>query len=448
MQTGRNKPCPCGSGKKYKKCCLTAEYQEIGREDSIRGRLVQDLLQFFDKNYHHTLEDAHMLFWYEFDLEKHLDHHSFEIASQNFMEWIIHDYIVDFKEDNTLIDLYLKKNRNLSADEYKVIMMMKHSIISLYEVREVFPDKGLLLKDLLLGEEYDVKEKMASRSLSKWDIYATRLLYIDGQYVMSGSIYPYPLKQKERILEHIHAEFEDFKLEFPGTEMDDFLKNDGYLFNFYWYDLFENPALPAFHTTDGEPMMISNAVFDINNKEAVISALSKMKDISQDGEHFTWRAKKNSDGQSIILGWIKFSKTGLTLECHSKKRLDMGKQILLKALPDALFHKVDTFQDPMEALKEYEKKPQSKPENEIPMEVQQKLYTEFQQKHCEKWIKEPVPALNGKTPQQAVKTKAGKAEVIELLKFFENAEERNKKNGAPYYDISWMWDRLGLKRED
>jgi len=23
-QTGRNDPCPCGSGKKYKKCCLEA----------------------------------------------------------------------------------------------------------------------------------------------------------------------------------------------------------------------------------------------------------------------------------------------------------------------------------------------------------------------------------------------------------------------------------------
>jgi tetratricopeptide (TPR) repeat protein len=24
MKTGRNEPCPCGSGKKYKKCCLNA----------------------------------------------------------------------------------------------------------------------------------------------------------------------------------------------------------------------------------------------------------------------------------------------------------------------------------------------------------------------------------------------------------------------------------------
>ena len=25
MKIGRNKPCPCGSGKKYKKCCLNKE---------------------------------------------------------------------------------------------------------------------------------------------------------------------------------------------------------------------------------------------------------------------------------------------------------------------------------------------------------------------------------------------------------------------------------------
>ena len=37
--------------------------------------------------------------------------------------------------------------------------------------------------------------------------------------------------------------------------------------------------------------------------------------------------------------------------------------------------------------------------------------------------------------------------VIELLKLFENGEEYNKKNGKPYYDLSWMWERLGLERE-
>lgn len=28
MKTGRNDPCPCGSGKKYKKCCLSLDESE------------------------------------------------------------------------------------------------------------------------------------------------------------------------------------------------------------------------------------------------------------------------------------------------------------------------------------------------------------------------------------------------------------------------------------
>src|SRR5437764_926556 len=32
MKAGRNDPCPCGSGKKYKKCCLGKEREASSRE--------------------------------------------------------------------------------------------------------------------------------------------------------------------------------------------------------------------------------------------------------------------------------------------------------------------------------------------------------------------------------------------------------------------------------
>ena len=63
MKPGRNDPCPCGSGKKYKKCCLSAAFVETGREESIRERLVQELLKFFKKNYQDRLDDAQLIFW-------------------------------------------------------------------------------------------------------------------------------------------------------------------------------------------------------------------------------------------------------------------------------------------------------------------------------------------------------------------------------------------------
>lgn len=38
MKVGRNDPCPCGSGKKYKQCCLKAK-----QEMSLRSKILLSL---------------------------------------------------------------------------------------------------------------------------------------------------------------------------------------------------------------------------------------------------------------------------------------------------------------------------------------------------------------------------------------------------------------------
>lgn len=448
METGRNDPCPCGSEKKYKKCCLIQAYTETGREDAVSNKVVQDLLGFFRKNYQHALDDAYAIFWDEFNLEERFEDIPINIAEINFWDWIVHDFVVDVENDKTLIDLYMENNRRMSLDEHKVLRLMKNSIISLYEVQEVLPEKGLLLKDLLLGGEYDVHEKAATRTLGKWDIYAARLIYIDGKYSMSGSAYPYPVKQKERILEDIYFEFEDYRQEYPEEDMDDFLKRNSEIFNFYWYDLIQNPAPMILHTTTGEPMIISKAIFEIKDKETVRNGLTNIKGFEKQGEDFIWLAKKNKEGSATILGRTEIKAGKLILECNSKTRLEDGKKLIIKELSDVLNHKIDTFQDTMEALKEYKKKPHKESATPIPLEIQQQMYTKFMQKHSEEWLKKKIPVLNGKTPMQAIKTKEGRRKVIELLKSFENSQEHNKKEGRPFYDTSWMWERLGLERED
>jgi len=39
-KTGRNDPCPCGSGRKYNKCCLAETFVQVGKEESIRNVLL------------------------------------------------------------------------------------------------------------------------------------------------------------------------------------------------------------------------------------------------------------------------------------------------------------------------------------------------------------------------------------------------------------------------
>ena len=447
MKTGRNNPCPCGSGKKYKKCCLSLTYTEKGKEDSIREKLVNDLLEFFKKSYEDRLDDALFLFWDEFNSEEHLDDATLELADINFWEWLVFDYLIGEDNGKTIIDLYMENTKKLSLDEHKVLTIMKNSVISLYEVQEVFPDKGLLLKDLVLGGEYDVREKAATRTLRKWDIFAARLLHVDGTYILSGSVYPYHLRQKERILDDIRAEFEDYRLDFPEATLDEFLKKNSEIFNFYWYDIIQNPTPLKLLTTSGEPFMLSKSVFEIKDKQAVIKGLQKIKGFEQDKNGFVWFGKRDKEGSATILGNIEIKDNELILECNSKERLKRVKRLILKNIPGELIHRTETFQDPIEAIKLFKEMPPEEHVNKLPMEIQQQVYTQFMQKHSEKWLKEKIPALDGQTPLQAIKTEEGRRKVVELLKSFENTEEHNKREGRPFYDLSWMWDILGLERE-
>jgi len=446
-KTGRNDPCPCGSGKKYKKCCLAETFFEIGREESIRKRLVDELMRFYEKNYRYTMEEAHVLFWDDFIPEEHLEGHSLDIAYQNFFEWITFDFVIDPDNNKTLIDLYMENKKNLSMDEHKVLTIMKNSVISLYEVQEVFPEKGLLLKDLVMGGEYDVKEKSATRSLKKWDIYAARLLQIDGQHIMSGSVYPYHLKHKEWILDDIEAEYQEYKQEFPDGTMDKFLKESGEIFNFYWYDPIQNPIPIKLHTTGGEPLLFSKAIFEIKSKEAVINGLPSIKGFEKGKKDFTWYDKRNKQGSATILGRVEIKGNKLILESNSKKRLERGKKLILASLSDAVIHKADTFQDPMEAIKSHKEKSPKTSVNDLPMEIQQQVYSQYMQNHYEKWFSDRIPALDNKTPMEAIKTEQGKQKVLDLLKLYENGEERNKREGRPYYDLSWVWAKLGIEKE-
>jgi len=53
MKHGRNAPCPCGSGKKYKKCCLGATPAPV---DLLYRRLSETHNRLVDRLMHYAVE--------------------------------------------------------------------------------------------------------------------------------------------------------------------------------------------------------------------------------------------------------------------------------------------------------------------------------------------------------------------------------------------------------
>lgn len=443
---GRNEPCPCGSGKKYKRCCLPKSYNPIVAEDSIKETLVREIRKFIAKRFSDDVEDAFNFFWEDFDLGKYLEKGYYEYAEINFHEWLVHDW-VPFDDGKTIVDHFIKNNLRLTADELKILNMMNKSVISLYEIQEVFPDKGFMLKDLLMGGEYDVSEKLATQALRKWDIFATRLMILDSKFVMSGCLYPYPLIEKESIINYIKEEFKYFREDYKDAGMDDFLKSDSDIFNFLWCDTIINMPKMDIVTKDGEPLIFTKSVFEIKDRDAVVDRLKKVKGLKPENDGFVWLSALRKDGSASVQGNISITDNELILECTTEKRHNKGKNLIIKHLSDLIIHKTDSFQEPHEAIASMKDTPQQEIDSKVPMEIQQKLYTELMQKHYEKWLTDKLPALDGRTPMEAVKTEEGKLKVTDLLKWLDNSEERNRREGRPYFDITWMWKRLNLIRE-
>lgn len=76
--------------------------------------------------------------------------------------------------------------------------------------------------------------------------------------------------------------------------------------------------------------------------------------------------------------------------------------------------------------------------------IAQRITDLFLDDYYEKWINQPVKALDGKTPRESCQTLHGRAKVENLLKELKKIETNRIRKGEPHYDINKVRTRLGL----
>ncbi len=153
---------------------------------------------------------------------------------------MVFNYTVN-EEGETFTDLFMK-SRTLSENAASLLCRAKDSVLSLYEVSSVAKDKRVLLKDVLLDREVDLRDKAMTQGLKKGDLFATRILNLDGKDVMGGCVYPYLSAQKQQILVYIARQFKRYtkNVKHDGT-MKEYLKDYGDVFNLIWMNFIIEP---------------------------------------------------------------------------------------------------------------------------------------------------------------------------------------------------------------
>lgn len=210
----------------------------------------------------------------------------------------------------------------------------------------------------------------------------------------------------------------------------------------------QGPHRPHLETFDGETMSIARAHYRVEDPDAVREALGRAPELERDPESDTFAWTEEGDGEGRrVLGQVEIEADRLHLWCLSEERLARGKALLQEAAGRWLVHRSDTSQDPWQAAREMSSRTAGDIRDtsfgeDLPPGVESGLLRRVLDRHYRGWPDEPVPALGGRTPREAVEDGAGRERVAALLRSFEEMEET--KPEGQRYDFTWLWKELGI----
>ena len=210
-------------------------------------------------------------------------------------------------------------------------------------------------------------------------------------------------------------------------------------------------ALPhELRNTDGDPLLLTTDHYRLSPAatpfvEKQLASLEgvQLPDPGEDPAVYVFLRPGNPqhpDWENTVIGQARLTDTALRLESNSRKRSDALRQMVEAACGDRIRHRAREHEDPLSSKAE-PVQPDPEPVPSSPEERQ--LLLEFKERHYEDWLDQPLPALDEKTPRDAIRTAKGRASVDVLLKDMENHEQRSESGGA--FDFSAIRHELGLE---
>ncbi|MBN1843833.1 MAG: SEC-C domain-containing protein [Deltaproteobacteria bacterium] len=485
MKIGRNAPCPCGSGKKYKQCCLSSNvttsvelhYRRLSEAyDKLFDRLVDHAGRVFGEG---VLEAAMDEFWLWPDSNTQIDDETLERQMGLFWPWFVFNWEYDALDpdvelhglpDRTVAELYAQaRGRKLDSLAGKLIQAANRKPYSFWEVRSVEQAKRVHMQDVLTGEEITVEERSGSQHLKPGDILFGRAVSVDGVGMIMGlSAYAIPPSYKPGLI-GLRRDLQ------AGTSVvsDETLNDRDLDIRQVYLDVDRHVHTPpTLCNTDGDLLEMHKTVFEIDSADAAFDKLAHLcvtetadelrdqADVDGAGRirrvEIPWNRKnhKASAGMTnTLLGRLIIDGNRLTSEVNSAKRAEKIRHEIETRLGPCARFRVDEIQniDAMMDDEDLAASEDAQAQHEILMqdpEVKRQI-TEMLQKHWQGWVDTEVPALGGKTPRQAAKTPDGRESVEALLLDAERSMADDKIMGAVGLSaIEEVRGRLGLDEPD
>ncbi|MBK8263687.1 MAG: SEC-C domain-containing protein [Nannocystis sp.] len=445
---GRNERCPCGSGKKFKKCCLlrrdAAAYSRSDREAALMR-----LTRSFDEDRALSAELTEE--FYAEVPQGSMSAGLFDMSSAAFQGWAYFDAALD--EDDETLASYALGRPGFSPSQRLYLEIMLASSMRLYEVVEVAPGASMTLRDLITDERVVVQERSATRQITRWQVLATRVVSQGDDAlpkVCDGGMLPIPPAHRDALVEFIRGELAAMRDQEP--EVDEVVRQRALFKSLVptFHRVWITPTLPrSMVNYDGDPLVFCESFFDLHDREAAVARLDAAEAIESNDGGWVWLGAGGQRAEPVVFGFVERRGDRIVVVTNSEARAARGRALVGEILGPTATYRLTSTRDAMNALKEHSTRP-SREERGLDPSVREGLSDAVEahlHRHYEGWIDENLPALDGATPRAATTDPRLRPRLFDLIKDLEVYYARALRDGEPAFDPSWLWDELDLRRE-
>ncbi len=236
---GRNDPCPCGSGLKYKKCCLPKEEGSPEKRHRIMVRAeerLRDKIHRFacSSRFDDDLAEAFRIYFDgKYDI-KDPDESPPEVAQIRFYDWYLFDYRLSEWEKPPIQAYQEVRAYNLDDDERHILEEWQQTVTGVFEVVSADAEEGSIeLKHLLTGESFDVTDDTIIDNIQAEDLCVTRLIRLGDTHIFSGAYTRMAPDARDDCLAYLNSRLEEMQKEQPEAGWSEFFSGQSHLLNHY-----------------------------------------------------------------------------------------------------------------------------------------------------------------------------------------------------------------------
>jgi hypothetical protein len=457
---GRNDPCPCGSGKKYKHChgnagATAVEPEKTGHDGAV-GRALDWLMSKHRKAVSVALDE--MLFDGLRDEERAAleaqDQDTRRGIQLNATEWLLAEGEILVKGERRRVSDHLLGHGGplFTSGQRDWIAQLADRPLRLYDVTEVIPGHQLTLCDALATEAppITVREKSGSQASLIGMQIGFRLMEVDGHYELSGAAYPFSRLAGPRVIARLRESMPPF-----GARRRDQPELLSAIIRRQWLAQYFAPMpIPTMMDAySGEPLLLINDHYRVVDWPALVQSLAAQNDVEGDRESGWTRLVECQDGVTRATAGINRGTDAdrLTVFYKTQGYADQGRPWFGALAGDAVQFICREISDPKRLMAD-RLAPGSTPRAKsrtaapsLPPEVMAEVIEQAILRSYANWADEPIPALDNKTPRQAIKTPAGLERVKGLLRGYEASERQQaEEQGRRVISYAFLWEALGI----